>query len=118
MVSNLGREFTSKRNLLPLLAFYFSAFFSINIECIIVHVVNAEFPHIAETAFLKVLTSIDVEPIKNWINDMLTHYSKRKRCDMHDGWGSCHQPRTTRAMLWRSSLVELDAWRGWILGCV
>ena len=118
MMSNLGWEFASERNLLPLFAFNFCAFLSINIEGSIVHVLNAEFPHIAETAFLKVLTSIDVEPIKNWINDMLTHYSKRKRCDMHDGWGFCHQPRTTRAMLWRSSLVELDAWRGWILGCV
>ncbi len=99
MMSNLGWEFASERNLLPLFAFNFSAFLSINVECSIVHVVNAEFPHIAETALLKVLTTIDVEPIKNWINDMLTHYSKQKRCDKHDGWGFFLLPRTTRAML-------------------
>ncbi len=67
MMSNLGWEFASERNLLPLFAFNFCAFLSINIECSIVHVVNAEFPHIAETAFLKVLTSIDVETKRNWI---------------------------------------------------
>jgi hypothetical protein len=67
MMSNLGWEFASERNLLPLFAFYFSTFLSINVDCSIVHVINAEFPHIAETAFLKVLTSIDVEPKRNWI---------------------------------------------------
>jgi hypothetical protein len=64
MVGNLCREFASERNLLPLFALNFSAFLSIYIECVIVHVVYAEFPHIAETALLKVLASIDVEPKK------------------------------------------------------
>lgn len=62
MMGNLGREFTCERNLLPLFAFYFSAFFSINFDCIIVHVVDAEFPHISETTLFKVLTSINIEP--------------------------------------------------------
>ena len=61
MVGNFGREFTSKRNLLPLFAIDFGTFLSIHIDCVVVHVVDAEFPHVTETAFLQVLSSINVE---------------------------------------------------------
>ncbi len=67
MVGNFGWEFTGKRNLLPLFAVYFGAFLSIHIDCVVVHVVDAELPHITETAFLQVLPSIDVESNLNKI---------------------------------------------------